>query len=81
MKLRLHRPRGRHHVRRRQRIRVPSSRRHGQDRRGAREEPADQRGRDDAGEAVRAEGETLHKAGKHTESVEVLGKAMKILKI
>lgn len=27
----------------------------------------------------RAEGETLHKAGKHTESVEVLGKAMKTL--
>jgi hypothetical protein len=30
---------------------------------------------------LRAEGETLHKAGKHTESVETLGKAMKILKI
>jgi hypothetical protein len=30
---------------------------------------------------LRAEGETLHKAGKHTESVEALGKAMKILKI
>jgi len=27
----------------------------------------------------RAEGEALHKAGKHTESVEVLGKAMKTL--
>jgi hypothetical protein len=29
----------------------------------------------------RAEGETLHKAGKHAESVEVLGKAMKVLEI
>ena len=29
----------------------------------------------------RAEGETLHKAGKHQESVDTLGKAMKILKI
>ena len=29
----------------------------------------------------RAEGETLHKAGKHAESVEVLGKAMKVLDI
>ena len=29
----------------------------------------------------RAEGETLHKAGKHAESVEVLGKAMKALEI
>lgn len=28
---------------------------------------------------LRAEGETLHKAGKHKESVETLGKAMKIL--
>ena len=27
----------------------------------------------------RAEGETLHKAGKHQESVDTLGKAMKIL--
>ena len=31
--------------------------------------------------AHRAEGETLHKAGKHKESVETLSKAMKILKI
>ena len=30
---------------------------------------------------LRADGETLHKAGKHTESVDSLGKAMKILKI
>lgn len=30
---------------------------------------------------LRAEGETLHKAGKHQESVDALGKAMKILKI
>jgi hypothetical protein len=30
---------------------------------------------------LRAEGETLHKAGKHQESVDTLGKAMKILKI
>jgi hypothetical protein len=29
----------------------------------------------------RAEGETLHKAGKHQESVDVLGKAMKTLNI
>jgi hypothetical protein len=29
----------------------------------------------------RAEGETLHTAGKHAESVEVLGKAMKVLEI
>jgi hypothetical protein len=29
----------------------------------------------------RAEGEALHKAGKHSESVEVLGKAMKALNI
>ena len=29
----------------------------------------------------RAEGEALHKAGKHTESVDTLGKAMKILNI
>jgi hypothetical protein len=29
----------------------------------------------------RAEGEKLHKAGKHQESVDVLGKAMKTLKI
>ena len=29
----------------------------------------------------RAEGEALHKAGKHAESVEVLGKAMKVLEI
>ncbi|HKU70018.1 MAG TPA: hypothetical protein VJQ51_04190 [Burkholderiales bacterium] len=29
----------------------------------------------------RAEGETLHKAGKHQESVDTLGKARKILKI
>ena len=29
----------------------------------------------------RAEGEALHKAGKHQESVDVLGKAMKTLKI
>ncbi|HEY6864836.1 MAG TPA: hypothetical protein VI319_13145 [Burkholderiales bacterium] len=29
----------------------------------------------------RAQGETLHKAGKHQESVEVLGKAMKTLHI
>jgi hypothetical protein len=29
----------------------------------------------------RAEGEALHKAGKHQESVEVLGKAMKTLNI
>lgn len=28
---------------------------------------------------LRAEGETLHKAGKHQESVDTLGKAMKIL--
>nr|WP_313954203.1 hypothetical protein [Accumulibacter sp.] len=28
---------------------------------------------------LRAEGEVLHKAGKHQESVETLGKAMKIL--
>lgn len=30
---------------------------------------------------LRAEGEALHKAGKHQESVDALGKAMKILKI
>jgi len=30
---------------------------------------------------LRAEGETLHKAGKHQESVDTLEKAMKILKI
>lgn len=30
---------------------------------------------------LRAEGETMHKAGKHQESVDVLGKAMKILAI
>jgi hypothetical protein len=30
---------------------------------------------------LRSEGETLHKAGKHQESVDTLGKAMKILKI
>lgn len=29
----------------------------------------------------RAEGESLHKAGKHAESVEVLAKAMKVLNI
>jgi len=29
----------------------------------------------------RAEGETLHKAGKHQESIDTLGKAMKILGI
>ena len=28
---------------------------------------------------LRADGETLHKAGKHQESVDTLGKAMKIL--
>lgn len=30
---------------------------------------------------LRAEGETLHKAGKHQESVDALGKAMKMLAI
>ncbi len=30
---------------------------------------------------LRAEGEALHKAGKHQESVDTLGKAMKILSI
>lgn len=30
---------------------------------------------------LRAEGETLHKAGKHAESMAALGKAKKILKI
>jgi hypothetical protein len=30
---------------------------------------------------LRADGETLHKAGKHQESVDTLGKAMKILGI
>jgi hypothetical protein len=30
---------------------------------------------------LRAEGETLHKAGKHQESVDTLGKAKKILSI
>lgn len=30
---------------------------------------------------LRAEGESLHKAGKHQESVDTLGKAMKILNI
>ena len=30
---------------------------------------------------LRAEGETLHKQGKHQESVDTLGKAMKILNI
>ena len=30
---------------------------------------------------LRAEGEKLHKAGKHQESVDTLAKAMKILKI
>lgn len=30
---------------------------------------------------LRAEGETLHKAGQHQESVDTLGKAMKILAI
>lgn len=29
----------------------------------------------------RADGEALHKAGKHKESVDTLGKAMKVLKI
>jgi len=29
----------------------------------------------------RSEGETLHKAGKHQESVDTLGKAMKILNV
>jgi hypothetical protein len=30
---------------------------------------------------LRADGETMHKAGKHQESVDTLGKAMKILAI
>ncbi len=30
---------------------------------------------------LRAEGETLHKAGKHQESVDALGKAMKMLNV
>jgi hypothetical protein len=30
---------------------------------------------------LRAEGETLHKAGKHQESVDMLAKAMKLLSI
>jgi hypothetical protein len=30
---------------------------------------------------LRAEGETLHKSGKHTESMEALGKAKKMLSI
>ncbi|MBI4988362.1 MAG: hypothetical protein HZC23_06005 [Rhodocyclales bacterium] len=30
---------------------------------------------------LRAEGETLHKAGKHQESVDTLGKAMKLLNL
>jgi hypothetical protein len=30
---------------------------------------------------LRAEGETLHKAGKHQESVDTLAKAMKLLSI
>lgn len=30
---------------------------------------------------LRAEGETLHKAGKHQDSIDTLGKAMKILAI
>ena len=30
---------------------------------------------------LRADGETLHKAGKHSESMDALGKAKKILKI
>ncbi|MCF8159663.1 MAG: hypothetical protein K9J76_03065 [Polaromonas sp.] len=30
---------------------------------------------------LRAEGETMHKAGKHQDSVDTLGKAMKILAI
>jgi hypothetical protein len=30
---------------------------------------------------LRAEGETLHKAGKHQESIDTLAKAMKILNI
>lgn len=30
---------------------------------------------------LRAEGETLHKAGKHQESIDTLAKAMKLLKI
>ena len=30
---------------------------------------------------LRAEGETLHKAGKHQQSVDTLAKAMKLLKI
>lgn len=30
---------------------------------------------------LRTEGETLHKAGKHQDSVDTLGKAMKILAI
>lgn len=30
---------------------------------------------------LRAEGETLHKAGKHQESIDTLGKAMKVLGI
>ena len=40
---------------------------------------------DDAAKAkvteLRAQGEELHKAGKHQESVDTLGKAMKLLKI
>jgi hypothetical protein len=31
--------------------------------------------------SLRAEGETLHKAGKHQESIDTLAKAMKILNI
>ncbi len=31
------------------------------------------------GKKLRADGETLHKAGKHQESVDTLGKAMKML--
>ncbi len=30
---------------------------------------------------LRAEGETLHKAGRHQESVDTLGKAMKLLNV
>ena len=39
------------------------------------------KGRADEVKKYRAEGETLHKAGKHQESVDTLAKAMKILDV
>jgi len=56
-------------------------RRHEEDRRRAGKEPEAHCRADGRGQKYRAEGETLHKAGKHQESVDTLAKAMKILNI